>query len=231
MKEDGLIVVVGGSSALGSRICGDLAGRGRSVLATFSSSPSAVPDGIPSIRCDSTSEADCGNLAAKAFEMSSRITAVYLPGISASAICHRQSLEDWNRVLEVNLTGAFLTAAAFIRRMRPLGYGRMIFAGSVTGRLGAAGTCSYSASKEGLRGLSRVLATENAALGITVNCLEIGYMDAGLSQTIPAEIMERIKHDIPAGGLGSPSAITETILFLERADYVTGSVISISGGL
>jgi NAD(P)-dependent dehydrogenase (short-subunit alcohol dehydrogenase family) len=134
-------------------------------------------------------------------------------------------------VIEVNLTGAFLVASAFLRHMRPLKHGRIVFAGSVTGRIGAAGTCSYSASKEGLRGLSRVLATENAALGITVNCLEIGYMDAGLSYTIPADIRERIRQGIPAGGFGNPSDITETILFLERASYVTGSVISISGGL
>jgi NAD(P)-dependent dehydrogenase (short-subunit alcohol dehydrogenase family) len=230
-QEDALFVVVGGSSSLGSRICGDLSDRGRSILATYSTSPDSIPASIPGVHCDTTCPSDCENLAERAFAMSSRVAVIYLPGISASAACHRQSLEDWKRVLEVNLTGAFLVAGAFIRRMRGVKFGRIIFAGSVTGRLGAAGTCSYSASKEGLRGLTRVLATENAALGITVNCLEIGYMDAGLSYTIPEEIRERIRRSIPAGGFGNPSEITESILFLERVSYVTGSVISLSGGL
>jgi beta-ketoacyl ACP reductase len=230
-QEATLFVVVGGSSALGSSLCRDLTARGRSVLATYSSSPDSIPASISGMHCDSTIPEDCENLADRAFLMSSRVTVAYLPGISASAACHRQSLEEWRRVLDVNLTGAFLVAGAFLRRMRGAKFGRIIFAGSVTGRLGVAGTCSYSASKEGLRGLTRVLATENAALGITVNCLEIGYMDAGLSYTIPGEIRERIRQSIPAGGFGNPSEITESILFLERASYVTGSVISISGGL
>lgn len=232
MESEGtLFVVAGGSSALGARLCRDLAGMGRRVLATYGSSPGSVPEGIESCRCDSTRPPDCEELASRAFGLSSRVAVVYLPGVSASAACHRQTPEDWRRVLEVNLTGAFLMASAFLKRMRPAGYGRLIFAGSVAGRLGVAGTCSYSASKEGLKGLSRVIAVENASRGITSNCLEIGYMDAGLTYTIPEQVRGEILRSIPAGGFGDPHNLSEAVLFLEKADYVTGSVISISGGL
>lgn len=226
-----LFVVAGGSSALGSGLCRDLSGRGCSVLATYGSSPGSVPETVEAVECDATDPDDCEALASKAFAASSRVVLVYLPGISASAACHRQTPDDWRKVLEVNLTGAFLMASAFLRRMRSAGYGRLIFAGSVAGRLGAAGTCSYSASKEGLRGLSRVIAVENASRGITSNCLEIGYMDAGLSYTIPDEPRERIRQSIPAGGFGDPSQLVEAVLFLERASYVNGAVIPVTGGL
>jgi 3-oxoacyl-[acyl-carrier protein] reductase len=134
-------------------------------------------------------------------------------------------------VIQVGLSGAFLAARAFLPRMRDSGWGRIVFAGSVVGRIGVPGTSAYAAVKEGLKGLTRAVARENASKGITVNCIELGYMDAGLTFTIPEELRGEILKSIPGGGFGDPRNLAEAILFLEKVDYVTGSVLSISGGL
>jgi 3-oxoacyl-[acyl-carrier protein] reductase len=223
-------VVVGASSALGRVVCSALVATGRGVLGTRNRGAD-LPAGVETADCDVTSADDCAALAGEAALRSARLSVVYLPGLSESSVLHRTVEKSWLRVVDVNLNGAFRIARAFLPGMRTAGYGRFAFAGSVTGRLGAPGTGSYSASKEGLRGLSRVIASENAARGVTANVLEIGYMDAGLTYTIPGETRDELVRRIPAGRYGDPAELASLLLLLEDASYVNGSVLTISGGL
>lgn len=204
---------------------------GRRVISTSSrESTGGNPDALYAV-CDVTCPDDCLKLSETAFSEGGRVFVVYLPGISLNSMVHKASPVDWHRVMAVNLEGAFHIARSFLPGMRNAGYGRFAFAGSVTARLGAAGTGPYSSSKEGLKALSRVIATENASKGITSNTLEIGYMNSGLTNTIPASIREGILKQIPAGRFGDPDEIAAILLMLEQASYMNGSVISLSGGL
>ena len=109
--------------------------------------------------------------------------------------------------------------------------GRIINVSSVVSTLGVPGTSAYAASKEGVIGLTRVIAKENASLGITANVLSLGYFDRGMIEQVPTKMLESIEAQIPMGHLGHPRSIVSAINFLIEAEYVTGAVIPINGGL
>lgn len=226
-----LYSIVGASSSLGRVLAGDLSTRGCSVAGSYNTGSSEISGAALTMKCDVTRQEDLEAFAASCREMSDRVSLVYLAGVSHNSVVHRMNVEEWREVIQVGLSGAFLAARAFLPDMRSRGWGRIAFAGSVAGRIGVPGTGAYSAVKEGLKGLARALAKENASKGITVNCLELGYMDAGLTYTIPEQVRGEILRSIPAGGFGNPHNLSEAVLFLEKAEYVTGSVLSISGGL
>lgn len=161
----------------------------------------------------------------------SRIVLVNAMGISRDGMAHNLFLGDWDEVLDVNLRGAFVTCQAFLPRMREEGWGRIINLCSIVGQNGIPGTSAYAASKAGLEGLTRTLASENAKKGITVNALALGYFNVGMINTIPHGIAEKIKAAIPMGHFGHPRNVAAAIRFLIGADYVTGTTININGGL
>jgi len=226
-----LFAIVGASSALGRMLAGDLSSRGCAVAGTYNTGTPDLPGASLTMRCDVRRQEDLEEFAGACSAISDRIFLIYLAGLSRNAVAHKMSLDDWSEVIQVGLSGAFLAARAFLPRMRDSGWGRIVYAGSVVGRIGVPGTSAYAAVKEGLKGLTRAVAKENAAKGVTANCLELGYMDAGLTYTIPEEIRGEILKTIPAGRYGDPGNLAEAVLFLEKADYVNGSVLGISGGL
>jgi NAD(P)-dependent dehydrogenase (short-subunit alcohol dehydrogenase family) len=226
-----LHVVVGGSSHIGQAVCAGLSERGRRVVCTYHDNPPPDQGSVETIRCDVTVAEECEALADKVFERDSRVFLTYMPALKVDRVLHRLSPGDWMRVMDVNLNGAFFVLSAFIRRMRPLHFGRIALVGSVSGRIGSPGTAAYSSSKEALRGLSRTAAVENASMGITVNYIELGFMNTGLSQEIPAPVREGFRASVPTGDFGDPGNLTNALLFLETSDYVTGSGIAITGGL
>jgi len=226
-----LYAVVGASSALGRRLSADLFSRGLTVAATRRSEGDPIPGACLTMRCDATKAGALDEFAAECFRRCDRVSLVYLAGLSKSAYALKLEPSDWEAVVSVCLTGAFLATRAFLPAMRSAGWGRIAYAGSVVGRRSVPGTSAYSAAKEGLKGLTRAVAAENASRGITVNCLELGYMDAGLTYTIPEGVRETILAGIPAGRYGDPGNLAEAVLFLSAADYVNGSVLTIAGGL
>lgn len=227
-----LYVIVGGSSELGSTVCKELSSMGHKVLSTSSGHKPYNPIlSIDHVSCDVTDHEACIILAEKAFSISSRISLVYMPARSVNSMCHKMKKSDWNAVLDVSLGGAFSISAAFLKKMREVSFGRLVYIGSITGRVGVPGTVAYSAAKEGLKGLVRVISNENASHNITANYLELGYMAGGLTYTIPETIRNKIVENIPARALGNPSEITDAILLLSNSNYINGAVLSITGGL
>jgi NAD(P)-dependent dehydrogenase (short-subunit alcohol dehydrogenase family) len=163
--------------------------------------------------------------------LNERVIMLNLAGISFDGLCHTLNMDSWGAVLDTNLTGSFVACKHVIPLMRERQWGRIILASSVVAQTGVHGTCAYSSSKAGLFGLTRTLAAENATKGITVNCLALGYFDAGMIRVLSQKMRENVVESIPMKRLGDPRNIAAAIKFLIDADYVTGTTININGGL
>ena len=140
---------------------------------------------------------------------------------------------DCERVIEVNLNGAFYMSRAALQHMIDRGYGRIVNISSVIGETGNIGQANYAAAKSGLFGLTMTMALEGARTGITVNCVAPGFIDTDMVAGVPEETLARIVEQIPAGRLGKPEEVARVVAFLVDPDssYITGQVYSINGGL
>lgn len=154
-------------------------------------------------------------------------------GITRDRTLRKLSAEDWQAVLNVNLTGAFNCTRAALEPMLEAGYGRIISLASVVGLMGNFGQANYAASKAGLIGFSKSLAREVARKGITVNCLAPGFIDTEMTQAIPQDVIPQILAQIPMGTMGTAEDVANAALFLasEEAGYITGQVLSVNGGM
>jgi acetoacetyl-CoA reductase len=148
------------------------------------------------------------------------------------APAHRMSAEQWQRDIDVNLSGAFRVVQACLGGMRERGYGRIVVISSGAARAGLPGQVAYAASKAGLIGMVKTIAAENAARGITANAILPGMVETEAVRAMPAEVLERITATLPAGRMATPSEVAELVAFLasERSGYVTGQEIGIDGG-
>jgi NAD(P)-dependent dehydrogenase (short-subunit alcohol dehydrogenase family) len=223
------IVIVGSSGGLGKYLFSQLS-RDFEVWGTYRKSNPEMFPGDKWLYCDVT---DIGRICdvAESFSGSRNLVVVNLAGVSIDGMGHKTSDMDWDKVIETNLYGTFNCCRAFLPVMRKNGWGRIINISSVVAQVGVPGTVAYSASKSALFGLTRTLAAENATRGITVNCLALGYFDRGMIDVLSPEMREKVVQTIPMKKLGDPSNIEAAIRFLIAADYVTGQVININGGL
>ncbi len=154
-------------------------------------------------------------------------------GITRDNLLLRMSDEDWQAVLDVNLTSAFRLAKAAIRPMMKARWGRIITITSVVGATGNGGQANYAAAKAGLVGLSKSLAQEVASRGITVNCVAPGFIATAMTDALTEEQKARILTDIPAGRMGTPADIAAAVRYLAspEASYVTGATLHVNGGM
>ncbi|NPV45473.1 MAG: 3-oxoacyl-[acyl-carrier-protein] reductase [Armatimonadetes bacterium] len=154
-------------------------------------------------------------------------------GITRDRTLRKLSPEDWQAVLDVNLTGAFNCAKAVLEPMLEQGYGRIISLASVVGLMGNFGQANYAASKAGLTGFSKSLAREVARKGVTVNCIAPGFIDTEMTRAIPQDVIPQILAQIPMGAMGTVEDVANAALFLasEEAGYITGQVLSVNGGM
>jgi acetoacetyl-CoA reductase len=153
-------------------------------------------------------------------------------GITRDATMHRMSYENWNAVIQTNLTSCFNMSRAVIEGMRSRGFGRIVNIGSINGQAGQYGQVNYAAAKSGIHGFTKALAQEGAARGITVNAVAPGYVDTEMVRAVPPDVLEKIIARIPVGRLGKAEDIARTVLFLvaDEADFITGSTLSVNGG-
>jgi 3-oxoacyl-[acyl-carrier protein] reductase len=154
-------------------------------------------------------------------------------GVTGDGLLLRMKREDWERVLRVNLTGAYEVTRAALPAMIKARYGRIVNVSSVVGLMGNAGQANYCAAKAGLVGFTKALAREVASRQITVNAVAPGFIDTEMTRAVAAEARDRMTSLIPIGRLGTPEDVAAGILFLvsPQAAYVTGEVLNISGGL
>lgn len=154
-------------------------------------------------------------------------------GVRQDALLGMMPEEGWSRVLSVNLTGAFLMCKQAVRAMMSARYGRIINIVSPSGRDGLAGQSNYAAAKAGLVALSRSLALEVAARGITVNCVMPGLVLTDLIRELPEEKLASLRASVPLKRFGQPEEIAAAVSFLasRQASYITGTVLEVTGGL
>jgi len=154
-------------------------------------------------------------------------------GITRDNLLVRLKKEDWDSVLDVNLTGTFLCTKSVARHMVKQRYGRIINISSVIGFMGNAGQTNYAASKAGIAGFTKAVARELAPRGITVNAVAPGFIDTEMTRTMPEKARESISQLIPMERPGTPEDVAHCVRFLasEEASYITGQVIHVNGGM
>ena len=154
-------------------------------------------------------------------------------GLTRDNLFLRMSAEEWDRVLEVNLTAAFVLSKAVLRGMMKARWGRIVNVTSVVGHTGNPGQGNYAAAKAGLAAMSKSLAAEVASRGITVNCVAPGFIETAMTDKLNEDQKGRIMGQIPAGRMGTPEDCAAAILYLASAEaaYVTGQTLHVNGGM
>jgi 3-oxoacyl-[acyl-carrier protein] reductase len=154
-------------------------------------------------------------------------------GFTRDGLAMRMKDEDWQKVIDVDLTAGFRLIRAALRGMMKRRWGRIVGITSIVGVTGNPGQANYAAAKAGMIGLSKSLAQEVASRSITVNCVAPGFITTAMTDVLPAEQAERLKAAIPAGRMGSPADIAAAVAYLasEEAAYVTGQTLHVNGGM
>jgi 3-oxoacyl-[acyl-carrier protein] reductase len=154
-------------------------------------------------------------------------------GFTRDGLAMRMKDEDWQKVLDVDLTAGFRLIRAALRGMMKRRWGRVIGITSIVGVTGNPGQANYAAAKAGMIGMSKSLAQEVASRNITVNCVAPGFIATAMTEVLPPEQTERLKGAIPAGRMGTPADIAAATLYLasEEAAYVTGQTLHVNGGM
>lgn len=154
-------------------------------------------------------------------------------GLTRDNLALRMKDEDWQTVLDVNLTAAFRLSRAALRGMMKRRWGRIVSITSVVGVTGNPGQTNYAASKAGLIGMSKSLAAEVASRGITVNCVAPGFIETAMTDALNEEQKQRILTAVPAGELGRPEDVAAAVAYLASAEggYVTGQTLHVNGGM
>jgi 3-oxoacyl-[acyl-carrier protein] reductase len=154
-------------------------------------------------------------------------------GIARDNLSLRMSDEEWDEVLAVNLTAAFVGIRAAARAMMRHRFGRIVNIGSTTGLVGNAGQANYAAAKAGLVGLTRTIARELGGKGITCNVVVPGWVETDMTQGLPAEVRERVREMCPVRRLGTPDDIASAVGYVasDEAGFLTGQVLTVDGGM
>ena len=154
-------------------------------------------------------------------------------GITRDNLMMRMKEDEWEQVINTNLTSVYRVTKACLRGMTKAKFGRVISISSVVGSMGNGGQTNYSAAKAGLEGFSRSLAAEIASRGITVNCVAPGFIETDMTKVLPEEHKAKLVEKVPSSRLGQPEEIAAAVAFLASngAAYITGETLHVNGGM
>jgi acetoacetyl-CoA reductase/3-oxoacyl-[acyl-carrier protein] reductase len=250
-----VVFVTGGTRGIGAAISRSFASQGAIVAAGFSRDREHADRLLEALRehgADASvhqgnvgSPEDCRRTIAEVIGAHGRIDIlVNNAGITIDKTALKLTDEDWHKVIDVNLSGAFFTSQAVLPHMIERGTGRIINISSIIGETGNIGQANYAASKSGLFGLTKTLAREacfqlqragklaDDSIGLTVNAVAPGFIATDMLEHIPNKVLDRIKAQIPVGRLGRPDEIARVVHFLasDHSSFITGAVWDVNGG-
>ena len=231
-------IVTGGTRGIGAAVSVALSEDGHKVAATYAGNDEAAEafktqTGISVYRFDVADFDQCAdNVSRIETDLGAVGILVNNAGITRDGTLHRMDFEQWNAVLQTNLSSCYNMCRNVIDGMRKRGFGRIVNIGSVNGQAGQYGQVNYAAAKSGIHGFTKALALEGAAKGVTVNAIAPGYVDTDMVRAVPEKVLEKIIATIPVGRLGYASDIARAVQFLvaDDATFITGSTLSINGG-
>ena len=217
LAADGATVIGTATSVNGAQSISDyLQGKGEGKVLDV-----AIPDSMQALLTDITEKHGVVDIL------------VNNAGITRDNLLMRMKDDEWQSIMDTNLTSIFKMSKAVLRGMMKKRKGRIINIGSVVGSTGNAGQANYAAAKAGVIGFSKSMAREVASRGITINVVSPGFIDTDMTKSLTDEQKESIFRDIPANRLGDPKEIAATVGFLasEDAAYITGETIHVNGGM
>jgi 3-oxoacyl-[acyl-carrier protein] reductase len=234
-----VVLVTGASRGIGKAIASQLQNLGATVIGTATSAHGAekiseylgVGNGLV---LNVTSDDSIAELFSSIKDNHGSIDIlVNNAGITRDNLFMRMKTEEWDDIIDTNLSSVFKVSKAAIRPMMKKRTGRIINIGSVVGTMGNAGQVNYATSKAGLLGFTKSLAREVASRGITVNTVAPGFIDTDMTQTLTDEQKEGIFSQVPANRLGKPEEIASAVAFLasDAAAYITGETLHVNGGM
>jgi 3-oxoacyl-[acyl-carrier protein] reductase len=227
------VLVTGGNRGIGLAIARVFQAAGDNVVITHRSGE--PPAGLAAVVCEVTNSESVDGAFAAAEELLGGPVEVLVAnaGITRDGLLMRMSDEDFDAVIDTNLTGAFRCARRASKGMIKLRKGRIVFISSVVGLYGSAGQSNYSASKSALVGLARSISRELGGRGITANVVAPGFIDTDMTAELPADRKQAYLAGIPAGRFASPEEVAAVVRFIasQDASYITGAVIPVDGGL
>jgi 3-oxoacyl-[acyl-carrier protein] reductase len=242
--SDKVALVTGGSRGIGRAIALRLANDGADVAVNYRTDQSAADGAVKAIESigrrafavqgDVSVAEDAQRMVA---ETISTLGAIHIlvnnAGVSADVLTMRLSEADWDRVLDTDLKGAFLTTKAAMRPMLRQHWGRIINISSVVGYTGNAGQASYASAKAGLMGFTKSVAREVATRSITANVVAPGLIDTEMTERLTDEIRKWMLDQVPMGKPGRPEDVAAAVSFLasDDAEYMTGQIIKVDGGM
>ena len=250
-------LVTGGTRGIGAAISEELASQGATVAAGFSGNVERAAQfaqdfadrfstSVSTHRGNVASPDDCRRVVNEVLEQHGRLDIlINNAGITIDKTILKLTDDDWHKVLDVNLSGAFFLSQAVLGHMVERGSGRIINVSSIIGEIGNIGQANYAASKSGLFGLTKTFAREAAFLlersgkltedsvGLTVNTVAPGYILTEMVAAVPEKVLDRIKMQIPLRRFGRPEEVARTVGFLAADDssYITGQVWGVNGGM
>jgi len=250
-------LVTGGTRGIGAAICRQLAEGGADIAAGYwgdqevaekfvASMSEEYPRRITVHEGNIGDPDDCRGVLHEVIDQHGRLDIlVNNAGITIDRTVAKMTDDDWQKVIAVNLSGAFFMAQAAVEHMIERGTGRIISVSSVIGETGNIGQANYAASKSGLFGLTKSLAREAVfqlaraqrpvgdGVGLTVNAVTPGYIATEMLATIPDKVMDRLRGQIPVGRLGRPEEIARVVCFLaaDESAYITRQIWAVNGGL
>ncbi|KKW67787.1 3-ketoacyl-ACP reductase [Lampropedia cohaerens] len=235
-----IALVTGASRGIGAAIAKELAAQGYTVIGT-----ATTPTGAAAITSAlagrgkgaplNVNDLGAGEALIDAIvkEYGALHVLVNNAGITRDTLAMRMKDDDWNAVLDTNLSAVFRLSRAAIKPMMKQRYGRIISITSVVGAMGNVGQANYAAAKAGVAGMTRALARELGSRGITVNCIAPGFIATDMTHALPEAQQAALKAQIPLGRLGEPQDIAAAAAYLAspQAGYVTGQELHVNGGM
>lgn len=242
--ENKVAVVTGGSRGIGRAIALDLARQGAAVVVNYNKSSEQADAVVNEIQA-AGGKASAFQADVSDFEQASNLIKYAIDtfgdlhilvnnaGITRDGLIMMMSAEDWNAVVDTNLSSTFNCSKVAVRHMMRKRFGRIVNISSVSGQMGNAGQTNYSASKAGQIGFTKALAREVATRNVTVNAVAPGFVDTEILDAMSAEVLEAALKMVPLGRKAQPEEIAYAVSFLvsDQAGYITGQVLGVDGGM